>query len=339
MRNYRINAIIEGVRTQIFSNETLVKNREHSLAEQTASIYRSIAHDSMDGFLIVDMQGQIMDVNTTYCKMSGYSRKELLKMNVADFEVRGKPISILKRLRQLKRSGKGRFLTEHQKKDGTAVNIEITANYADYLGGLAFFFLRDVTGIMQTENDQFRHRAESRKAIESQLSDSYKHLGTINRKISMLLELEKFPTSKKRRQEVLDHILHLAMNISSAPMGYLYGAEGKGKFNLLSYKGCKEEQREKIKVITSRKVGLLKHLLKQKSTISGDIKVFEAELLALDNKLEYFVTLPLSKGSLLGGFIFLGFDKKHTVATQDLEFLDIFAMHASNALIKAGILQ
>lgn len=293
----------------------------------------------MDGFLIVDMQGHIQDVNTTYCKMSGYSRKELLKMNIADFEVRGKPTRILKRLRDLKRSGKGRFLSEQQRKNGTRVNIEVSANYADHLGGLVFFSLRDVTGIMQVENDQFRRRAESRKAIENQLAESYKHLGTINRKISMLLELEKFPTSKKRRQEIVDHILNLAMSISRAPMGYLYGAEGKGKFNLLSYKGCKDDQKEKIKVLTSQKVGLLKYLLKEKSTISGDIKKFEAELLALDNKLEYFVTLPLSKGSLLGGFIFLGFNKKHTVATQDLEFLDIFAMHASNALVKAGILE
>ena len=316
-----------------------MKHSEYSLANKTASIYRSIAHDSMDGFLIVDMTGQIQDVNSTYCKMSGYSRRELLKMNIADFETRGKPTHILKRLRELKRSGKGRFLSEQQKKDGTTVNIEISANYADHLGGLVFFFLRDVTGIMQTENDQFRRRAESRKAIEGQLADSYKHLGMINRKISMLLELEKFPTSKKRRQEVLDHVLSLAMSISSAPMGYLYGAKGRGKFNLLSYKGCKEEEKEKIKVITSRKIGLLKHLLKEKSTISGDIKQFEAELLALDNKLEYFVTLPLSKGSLLGGFIFLGFNKKHNIATQDLEFLDIFAMHASNALAKAGILE
>ena len=59
----------------------------------------------------------------------------------------------------------------------------------------------------------------------------------------------------------------------------------------------------------------------------------------LDNKLEYFVTLPLSKGTNLGGFIFLGFDKQKSVDKQDLEFLDVFAMHASNALIKAGILK
>ena len=78
---------------------------------------------------------------------------------------------------------------------------------------------------------------------------------------------------------------------------------------------------------------------KGKKLINGDIKQYEGELLALDNKLEYFVTLPLSKGASLGGFIFLGFDKKKNVDAQDLEFLDVFAMHASNALAQAGVLK
>ena len=92
-------------------------------------------------------------------------------------------------------------------------------------------------------------------------------------------------------------------------------------------------------MITAHMVGLLKHLIREKGLISGDINRYEAELLVIDNKLEYFVTLPLSKGSALRGFNFLGFDTKDTVETQDLEFLDVFATHASSALIKAGILK
>jgi hypothetical protein len=35
----------------------------------------------------------------------------------------------------------------------------------------------------------------------------------------------------------IDHILNLAMNISNAPSGYLYGSKKRGKFKLLSYRG------------------------------------------------------------------------------------------------------
>jgi PAS domain S-box-containing protein len=313
--------------------------KEHDLLEKTARVYQSITRDSIDGFWIIDMQGRFLDVNDSYCRLVGYSRKELLKMNIAEVEVGGKTKDIARRLKSIKRMGTDRFLTQHREKSGKIIDIEATANYANYSGGFILFFLRGISERKKTESDLAQNRAKSKKIIEKQLSDAYQHLGLINRKISLLLEIGKFPKSKKHRQEIIDHVLNLAMSISKAPAGYLYGSRERGKFSLLSYKGLKEEQKEKIEVITTQTVGLLRHLMTQKGLISGDIKRYEAELLALDNKLEYFVTLPLSKGSSLGGFIFLGFDKKKNVDMQDLEFLDVFATHASNALIKAGVLK
>jgi len=315
------------------------KRREDDLIDETAKIYQSITRNALDGFWIIDMQGNFLDVNDAYCRLIGYSQKELLKMNVSDVEVKKKANDVIRHIQKIKKTGRDSYLTQHRKRDGKIADIEVSANYAKYLGGLVFVFIRDVSERKKAEKEIEKNLANSRKIIEVRLADSYKHLGLINRKISLLLELGKFPKSKKHRQNVIDHVLNLAMNISKAPTGYLYSSEGKGKFNLLSYKGVKEEQKEKIKVITAHTVGLLRHLIKQRGLISGDIKRYEAELLALDNKLEYFVTLPLSRGTALGGFIFLGFDKKKSVDAQDLEFLDVFAMHASSALIKAGVLK
>ncbi|MFA6383204.1 MAG: PAS domain S-box protein [Parcubacteria group bacterium] len=381
------------------------KKREQELLEKTARIYQSITRDSMDGFLAVDMRGRFLDVNDAYCHLIGHSRSELLKMNIADVEVGKKSKDVVKNLQRIKKAGEIRFVTQHRRKDGKIIFIEASANhanYANYLGGLVFIFIRDISKRKKKEDKLAKNRAKSKKImegqladaykhsedqdkskkkmegrladsyqhskdqvkskkkmegrladsyqhskdqdkskkkIEGQLADAYKHLGTINRKISLLLELEYFPKSKKHDQKIIDHVLNLAMNISNAQTGYLYGSKGRGRFDLLSCKGCEEEQKEKIKVITSRKVELLKHLLKEKNLISGNIKQHRVELLALNDKLEYFVTLPLSKETALGGFIFLGFDKKKSVDAQDLEFLDVFAIHASNALAKAGVLK
>lgn len=127
----------------------------------------------------------------------------------------------------------------------------------------------------------------------------------------------------------MDHILRLAMSVSKAPTGYLYGSKGEKEFMLLSSRGLLDAQKEKIRLITAETVGLLKHLLKEKRLTNGDIRQYEADLLAIDKKLEYFVTLPLEAGIGLGGFIFLGFNKKAYVDVQDLEFIDVFAMHAA----------
>ncbi|EKE11240.1 MAG: hypothetical protein ACD_15C00113G0005 [uncultured bacterium] len=316
-----------------------MKNNNKNLIEETAKIYKSITRNSMDGFWIVDMQGHFLDINDSYCKLIGYNRKELLKMNVSDIEASQKPKETLKNIQGIKKLGEVRFLAQQRKKDGQVIDVEISANYANYLGGFIFVFARDITELKKAEDELAKNTAKSKKIIETQLTESYKHLGLINRKISLLLELGKIPKSKKHRQKIIDHILNLAMSVANAPTGYLYGSKGRGTFNLLSYRGIKEDQKESINVITTKTVGLIKHLIKEKVLISGDIKRYEAELLALDNKLEYFVTLPLSKGTSLGGFIFLGFDKKKNVETQDLEFLDVFAMHASSALVKAGVLK
>lgn len=313
--------------------------KKRDLFEKTAKVYQSVTRNPKDGFWIVDMQGRLLDVNDAYCQLIGYSRKEMLKMNIADIEVGEKSQSIIKRLQEVMEAGENIFLTKHRKKDGKIIDVEASANYANYLGGFVFVFIRDIGQRKKAEEEMDKNRANSKKKIEVQLADSYKHLGLINRKISLLFELGKIPKSKNYRQIIIDHVLNLAMNISNAPAGYLYGSKARGKFNLLSYKGVREEGKEKIKVISSSTVGLLKHLIKEKGLISGDIKRFEAELLVLDNKLEYFVTLPLLRGASLGGFIFLGFDKMKGVDTQDLEFLDVFAMHASNALAKAGVLK
>jgi PAS domain S-box-containing protein len=293
----------------------------------------------MDGFWMVDMRGWVLDVNDAYCHLVGYSRNKMLKMNITDIEVREKSPRIMKRLQKIRNTEKDRFLTQHRKNNGEIIDVEVSAHYVNRLGGFVFFFIRDISELKKTEDEMAKNIANSKKEIEIQLAESYEQLGIINRKISLLSELSNFSKSKKDRQNVTDHILNLAMNISKAPAGYLYGLKTKGRFNLLSYKGVEEEQKEKIKMIATHTVGFLRCLIKERGLMNGDIERYGAEFLALDNRLEYFVTLPLLRGASLGGFIFLGFGKAKSVDTQDLEFLDVFSVHASNALGKAGVLK
>jgi PAS domain S-box-containing protein len=88
------------------------KNGEQGLVEETAKIYQSITRDSMDGFWIADLQGRFLDVNDAYCNLIGYNRRELLKMNISDVEVRKKPKDIEKRLKRIMKDRESRFLTQ-----------------------------------------------------------------------------------------------------------------------------------------------------------------------------------------------------------------------------------
>ena len=46
--------------------------------------YRTILQTAMDGFWLADTQGRLLEVNDAYCRMSGYSARELLATLRAD---------------------------------------------------------------------------------------------------------------------------------------------------------------------------------------------------------------------------------------------------------------
>jgi len=49
--------------------------------------YRMILETSIDGFWVADSEGRLLDVNRAYCRLTGYSREELLRMRVQDLDV------------------------------------------------------------------------------------------------------------------------------------------------------------------------------------------------------------------------------------------------------------
>lgn len=59
------------------------KRGEEALSESAAR-HQSILHTVMDGFLRLDSQGCLPEVNQAYCRMSGYGEQELLTMSLFD---------------------------------------------------------------------------------------------------------------------------------------------------------------------------------------------------------------------------------------------------------------
>jgi hypothetical protein len=68
--------------------------------------------------------------------------------------------------------------------------------------------------------------------------------------------------------------------------------------------------------------------------VSGFCDLIDTGPLNIDGALHYFVSLPLISGRKLSGFIFLGFEKDKSLSSQELEFLEVFSMHAGLAFLK-----
>jgi PAS domain S-box-containing protein/putative nucleotidyltransferase with HDIG domain len=113
--------------------------------KQSEEEYKTILHTSMDGFTIDDMQGRILEVNDAYCRLTGYSRDELLTMRILDVEAEERGEETAQRLKRIMKVGGDRFETRHRRKDGSTVDVEVSVKYIDAGGGRFFVFARDIT--------------------------------------------------------------------------------------------------------------------------------------------------------------------------------------------------
>jgi PAS domain S-box-containing protein len=113
--------------------------------------YKTILHAAMDGFYVTDSYGRIMEVNDSYCHLTGYTREELLNKSIKDIQITETKDIIDQCIRRTKEIGWGRFETRHKCKDGRILEIETSVNYLKVGNGKFFVFMRDATERKRSE--------------------------------------------------------------------------------------------------------------------------------------------------------------------------------------------
>ncbi len=106
---------------------------------------KALISTSLDGFMIIDRNMRLHDVNKVYCDITGYDCDELLRMSLYDLE-ENPDADRIKRYAGLKssRSSNDRFETRHRRKDGNLVDLEVTVSYIPQLKNF-FILVRDIT--------------------------------------------------------------------------------------------------------------------------------------------------------------------------------------------------
>jgi len=89
--------------------------------------------------------GRFTDANETYCRMTGYTREELLKLYIPDIDAMLTPAEQAARIQNIITNGSGIFETRHRRKDGSVFNVEISVTYQNLDGGQFICFCRDIT--------------------------------------------------------------------------------------------------------------------------------------------------------------------------------------------------
>ncbi len=109
---------------------------------------------SADAVYWIDENAVIINVNLAACRMTGYSREEMIGMSVAVIDPLRTENEVKALWKQTKKEGSLRFETQHKSKDGRIFPVEIAGSYIFYEGKeLSCAFARDISQRKQAEEE------------------------------------------------------------------------------------------------------------------------------------------------------------------------------------------
>ncbi|MGC4119718.1 MAG: PAS domain S-box protein [Myxococcales bacterium] len=127
--------------------------------DRAARKYSTMFNATSDGVWTLDLQGRVLEANDAFCRMTGYTRDELLRLNASALEAGGLETQLLPRVGQLSSAGgHDRFESRHRRKDGTVFDVDVAALRLELEGGQVALFVRDIT-------DRKRDELALRKAM------------------------------------------------------------------------------------------------------------------------------------------------------------------------------
>ncbi|WP_103668573.1 response regulator [Pseudanabaena sp. BC1403] len=164
-----------GIISDISDRKQIEINLEKELIRNKA-----LLTNSFDGILILDGEGNLVECNSSFAAMLGYSLEETTNLSIYDIDVKWTREELERGIQEFNlQSKKVLFETQHRKKDGSICDVEISANSVDWDNNIfQFCICRDIT---------------QRKLAEKSLLASMQREQTLNQFIQLIrssLDLE-----------------------------------------------------------------------------------------------------------------------------------------------------
>jgi len=142
--------------------ENAVKESEHK--------YRTLFDFSPSGILIEDPKGNIRDVNPAFCKMVGYSRRELIRMNVKSLCHPESIKFVEENLKKILGGEQLKHITKSKRKDGSQIYTELSETKIELTNGdpAIICISDDITDRIKAEEALIESEQNYRLLIENQ---------------------------------------------------------------------------------------------------------------------------------------------------------------------------
>ncbi len=149
-----------------YATKMIGNHQDVTESTKRESQYSRMLQASVDGFWFTNKDGFLLEVNSAAAEMLGYTVDELQGMNVREIEAIESPEVAAEHIQKIVNTGHDRFETRHKKKDGTVIDVEVSAVYLPSSADNFVVFVRDISE---------RKTAEAERAkLEAQLRQSQK---------------------------------------------------------------------------------------------------------------------------------------------------------------------
>lgn len=131
------------------------------------ALYRNLMENSIDAVYLMTEDGKIINTNNVACQMTGYTGDELLKLSIDDIDPNFPKEEFINFWKNKPKNHSLLFNTEHKKKDGTLIPVEVNGIFFELEGDkLLFGVARNLT--------EYNNNLKEREKLQEQLSQAQK---------------------------------------------------------------------------------------------------------------------------------------------------------------------
>jgi len=128
--------------------------------------WRIMIEQSRDGIVIFDQDGNVYEANRRFADMLGYSMDEINQLHVWDWDAHYTKEQLIEVAQAVDETG-AHIATQHRRKDGSLIDVELSNNGAVYHGrNLIFCVCRDTTERNRAEQDLTDLIEKLKKALD-----------------------------------------------------------------------------------------------------------------------------------------------------------------------------
>jgi two-component system sensor histidine kinase/response regulator len=122
--------------------------------------YQTVIEASNDGFFVINLQAEFVQVNAAFCQLTEYSHDELLHMRITDLDALMSIEQAQEKTNYIVANGQARFESELRTRSGRQWPCEVNASYLPGETPSIYVFVHDIQSRKQAE-DQLRKLSQA----------------------------------------------------------------------------------------------------------------------------------------------------------------------------------